>query len=355
MPARNRLDWKSPRSQIRDLGHPQFDVELHDHTVTRLVSAVQFGEQAQDLKVEPDQGYHDAESAVPLHVFGSAVLNAAFDEVEVEDQVESGDGYYEQAEADADNAGAIDGDESNPEEAEHHLREVKETDAASGRDNPHPQSLSHLDKSGAISKEHGEEGAECEADGLYCNAGIAKVEGRRDAAEKQAFEQRVDGRGDWGPLFFEDGDHGEDKTAKDADEHEGRHTGEVAGLKEEMPGPGRGGDGAKEQNAGLVDGAVDGHAVGEVGDASVTGALQVAEGVFAECGIGRFHQWHVILQVLQVRAVFRTGGGSVICAPDSILDLSRGDVGLSRTTCPVVYFRDWVDNGEFALNCLRPA
>src|ERR1039458_9696333 len=221
-----------------------------------LVSASYFGKQPIYLQIEPDQRDHDAEGAIPLHVFGSAELDAFLDEVEIEDQIEGGDGHDEQAESDADEPGAVDGDETDAEEAQQHLHHVKEEDAAGGSDDAQAKLLRYLDQSGAIGQQQNEESAEGEAHRLDDNARIAEVEDSREAAERQAFEQRVDGRRDRRPLLLEDGDHGADESAEQSDKQPRRHIREIARLKEEMPRPGRGGHGADEQNAGLVDGAV---------------------------------------------------------------------------------------------------
>src|ERR1019366_4963231 len=61
---------------------------------------------------------HDAEGTVPLHKFGCALIDALLDEVEVEDKVEGGDGDDEEADGDANGAGAVDGDEVDAKEAE---------------------------------------------------------------------------------------------------------------------------------------------------------------------------------------------------------------------------------------------
>ena len=67
-----------------------------------LIAAAHFGQQVEDLDVEPDQRDHDAEGCVPLHVFGRTVGDALLDKVEVEYEVERGDGDDNEAEADAD-------------------------------------------------------------------------------------------------------------------------------------------------------------------------------------------------------------------------------------------------------------
>ena len=67
----------------------------------------------------------------------------------------------------------------------------------------------------------------------------------------------------------------------------------VAGLHERVPRPRRGGHGAEQQNAGLVDGAAQRHARRGVDEAAaVLATLEVAEGVLAEGGIRCLHQCH---------------------------------------------------------------
>src|ERR1700722_16643809 len=62
-----------------------------------LVAPTQLGEQPQDFQVQPHERYHQSESAVPLHVFGSAHARALFDEIEIEHQVERRDANDDQA------------------------------------------------------------------------------------------------------------------------------------------------------------------------------------------------------------------------------------------------------------------
>src|ERR1035441_5524741 len=66
------------------------------------LSPVHLGKQAQNLEIEPDQRDHDSKGAIPLHVLGSAGLHATLDEVEIEHQIQRGDGHYDQAESDPD-------------------------------------------------------------------------------------------------------------------------------------------------------------------------------------------------------------------------------------------------------------
>ena len=113
---------------------------------------------------------------------------------------------------------AVDGAEQRDvEEAEKHLGHVKDEDAAGGRDHAEAKLLGDFDQAGFVGEEQHEERAEGESDRLHGDAGITLLEERRDAAEHEAFEQSIDGRGDRRPFLFETGDHGEDKAADEAD------------------------------------------------------------------------------------------------------------------------------------------
>src|SRR5690348_4919033 len=59
-----------------------------------------FRKQAQNLEVQPYKRDHQCKGAIPLHILRSSGASAAFDEVEVEHQVESCDDDHEHAEAD---------------------------------------------------------------------------------------------------------------------------------------------------------------------------------------------------------------------------------------------------------------
>src|SRR5580698_9727296 len=158
------------------------------------VAAAHFGEQVEDLDVEPDQRDHDAERCIPLHKFGRTVGDALLDEVEVEDEVERGDGDDNETEADADEAVAINGaEQGDVEEAEQQLGHVEDEDAAGGCDYTETKLLGDFDEAGFVGEEQHEERAKSESDGFHGDAGIALLEERRDAPEHEAFEERVDG------------------------------------------------------------------------------------------------------------------------------------------------------------------
>lgn len=50
--------------------------------------AAELGQKVEYLEIQPDKRDHEAEGSVPLHIFGRTMLNAALDEVEVENKVE---------------------------------------------------------------------------------------------------------------------------------------------------------------------------------------------------------------------------------------------------------------------------
>ena len=66
-----------------------------------LVTAADFGKQAQYLQIKPNQGDHQAEGGVPLHVLRRASAGAALDEVEVQNQIQGGHNDYDDTDADA--------------------------------------------------------------------------------------------------------------------------------------------------------------------------------------------------------------------------------------------------------------
>lgn len=49
-----------------------------------LVAALQLAEQAQHLNIQPHQGNHQPESAIPLHVLRHAFVRGALDKIEIE-------------------------------------------------------------------------------------------------------------------------------------------------------------------------------------------------------------------------------------------------------------------------------
>ena len=86
-----------------------------------------------------------------------------------------------------------------------------------------------------------------------------------------------------------------------------------------MPGPGRGGNGANEEDAGLVHGATEGHPVGGVDEASVLCIGDIAKSVRAECRIGCLHQCHrIFLQGANSCSQLRGTGADTL--PCLILD-----------------------------------
>jgi len=50
-----------------------------------LASSRHFHQQPQDLEVQPDQGYHQGETSVPLRPFWCSILDALLDELEIKD------------------------------------------------------------------------------------------------------------------------------------------------------------------------------------------------------------------------------------------------------------------------------
>src|ERR1700722_3018652 len=183
------------------------------------VAALEFRKQAQHFEIEPDERDHQAERAVPLHVTWSAHARAGFDHVEIGDEVESGDADDEEAEADADDAAAVDRRNRNVEETQDDLNEIEERDAAGGCDDAELEILRDANRAGFIRDEHDGKHTEGEADGVECDSGIRLVENGGDAAEKEPFEEGVDRRGDRCPIGLKDGGQRGDEAAEDAADH----------------------------------------------------------------------------------------------------------------------------------------
>src|SRR6266705_6157797 len=68
----------------------------------------QLRQEPQDLEIQPHERHHQRERGVPLGHLGGACLDAALDEVEIDDEVERRHGHHEEAEQDADGGGLVD-------------------------------------------------------------------------------------------------------------------------------------------------------------------------------------------------------------------------------------------------------
>src|SRR5207253_10217401 len=93
-------------------------------------------------------------AAVPFHVLGRFHGHAAFDEVEIENQIEGGNHDDHEREADADQSRLVDIWNVNPEKADHELDKVEKEDRTRCRDNAEAKLLCHLDDARAIEQEH---------------------------------------------------------------------------------------------------------------------------------------------------------------------------------------------------------
>src|SRR5205085_9924739 len=86
-PGSERDERASVLSFVRLLSAPSAQSALHSVSTPQDPAAesaavLKFAEQAEDLEVEPDEGDHQAEGAVPFHVLGCADLGPLLDEVE---------------------------------------------------------------------------------------------------------------------------------------------------------------------------------------------------------------------------------------------------------------------------------
>src|SRR5260370_13778936 len=112
--------------------HRLFDDGLTASQVFRL-SPARRGKQAEEFQIQPDQRDHQAKCAVPLHVFRRSALDAAFDHVKIENQIQSRDDHYKEAEADSHGTAAVDHRNLKVEKtAKNHFHEIEKRDAAGG-------------------------------------------------------------------------------------------------------------------------------------------------------------------------------------------------------------------------------
>ncbi len=175
------------------------------------------------------------------------------------------------------------------EEAQHERGQVEQGDAASGRDHAQLEVLGGLDQAAAVREQQREQGAEGQQHGLEHDAGELGVEHGRDGAEEQAFHQRVHRRGDRRPFLLEDGDQRQHEAADGA--AHGIQLGSGHDLAIVIDGlvPGESGrqHGQQQQEAGLVDGAVEGHCL--VGAGHHRAAGEVEEGRLGKSRIAAAH------------------------------------------------------------------
>src|SRR5271165_1474926 len=98
-----RSSWK-PSARGGPIFSPRLIFANERTAITFSSAAAELRQQPQDLEVQPDQRDHQREGAIPLHVFRSAHARAIFDEIEVEDEIQRGNDYDDDAEADANRA-----------------------------------------------------------------------------------------------------------------------------------------------------------------------------------------------------------------------------------------------------------
>src|SRR5207302_3984616 len=183
--------------------HRRFDDGLRAHQV--FLSAASLGQQAEDFQVEPNERDHEAECAVPLHVLRRPALDATFDHVKIENQIQGRDDHHKEAEADSHSAAAVDRRDLNVKEAaKNHLHEIEERDTARGGNHAELEALRGTNHAGLVSEQHYEERAESEANSLNRDAWVGALEHRGNSTESQAFKERVDRRAERSPVRLVD-------------------------------------------------------------------------------------------------------------------------------------------------------
>ena len=132
-----------------------------------------------------------------------------------------------------------------------------------------------------MSEQHYEKCAERQADGLHRDARVRALEHGRDAAQRQAFKERVNRGGDRSPILFKDGNQRDDEAAEKAAHHPRNGRSWCCGVRQ-APGPRGCGHDAEQEQAGFVDGALHRHRLA-VGDLAF-------KCLIIQCWIGCAHQ-----------------------------------------------------------------
>jgi len=177
------------------------------------------------------------------------------------------------------------------EQAQYDRGQVHQGDAAGGRDHAELEVLGGPDQPAAVGEQQREQGAEGQQDRLEHDALEACLVECRNGAQEQALRQRIERRADRRPLLLEDGGHGQHEAADQAaPQVQARAAGELAGIGQRLvPGEGRGDHRQQQQQAGLVDGAVEGHRPGAARDHRAAAGVEeggIGEGWVAAAHVG---------------------------------------------------------------------
>src|SRR6185437_12932006 len=111
-------------------------------------------QQTQDFQVEPHQRHEQREPAVPFHVLGGALLRAALDHVEIEDEVERRDAGEHHAQTNAQRTVAPQNGHRHVEQAEHDREHVEHRDAERRRDHEAAEHRRGADDAGLVGEQH---------------------------------------------------------------------------------------------------------------------------------------------------------------------------------------------------------
>src|SRR5258708_6590586 len=229
------------------------------------LSGARLAEQAEDFQIEPDERDHQAERAIPFHVLRRSVLDTSLDHVKIENQIQCCDDDHEKAEADSHGATAVDRRNLNVEETtENHFHQIEKRDATGSSDHAEVEALRGANHTGLVSEQHHEERPEGEADGLYRDARVGALEHGGDAAQRQTFEERVDGCGERRPIRLENGNQRDDEAAENAAHHPWNGRSRDWRVRQ-APSPCGGGYDAEQEQGRLVDGALQRHPFAESG------------------------------------------------------------------------------------------
>jgi len=141
-----------------------------------LPAIAEFCEEAEDFEVDPDEGDHQCETAVPFGPFGSTDVGHAFNHIEVENEIHGRDDDHDEAEGDAGRRALMNKGNRGAEKTHDHAGEVEQADSECGGKDHFLKGWSCSQEAQLIENQHGEENAEGDTDRLENDARVGSLE-----------------------------------------------------------------------------------------------------------------------------------------------------------------------------------
>ena len=131
------------------------------------------------VTISPNAPYHSM-------YFGAFIRAPVSIMSKIQNQIERRDDHDEKAEADPDPTRSVDGRHCYVKEAENHLGEIEDGDAAGRRDHAQPEALRRANYACLVSQQHDEQYAKGQANGLEGDARIRLFKDGGNSAKDKA-------------------------------------------------------------------------------------------------------------------------------------------------------------------------